>query len=241
MYSVKENWEFWQRLMDMLQHQFGENSEIILHDLTGDYNHSIVDIRNGYITGRKIGDCGTNLGLEVLRGTIKDGDRYNYIINAKDGKLLRSSTMYLKDENGQVIGSLCINTDITETVRFEDFLRRYNNYSTFQSGLDAGGVPGSSAEPSKAEPVEEIFAKDVGQVLDFLIESAEKQVGIPPSEMKRADKIAFIRYLDDRGAFLITKSAERVYSYLGISKFTFYNYLDIVHKEAPSGVAVAEE
>ena len=116
MKSVRDNWDFWQRLLDMLQQQFGEKSEIILHDLTGDYNHSIVSIRNGYITDRKVGDCGSNLGLEVLRGTVKDGDRYNYVINAQDGKLLRSSTMFLKDDDGKIIGSLCINTDITETV-----------------------------------------------------------------------------------------------------------------------------
>ena len=51
------------------------------------------------------------------------------------------------------------------------------------------------------------------------------------SQMKRDDKIEFVRYLDKKGAFLITHSAERVYEYLNISRFTLYNYLDIVHKE----------
>lgn len=235
MKSVRDNWDFWQRLLDMLQNQFGEKSEIVLHDLTGDYNHSIVSIRNGYITDRKVGDCGSNLGLEVLRGTVKDGDRYNYVINAQDGKLLRSSTMFLKDDDGKIIGSLCINTDITETVKFENYLRKYNRFQIPSPGTD---VPPSetlassqtrSPEHSDEAPFE-IFAKDVTQVLDFLIEGAQKHIGKSVDKMKRADKIEFIRYLDNKGAFLITKSSERVYEYLNISKFTFYNYLDTIHK-----------
>lgn len=234
MKSVRDNWDFWQRLMDMLENQFGEKSEIILHDLTGDYNHSIVSIRNGYITGRKEGDCGSNLGLEVLRGTVKDGDRYNYVINAQDGKLLRSSTMFLKDDAGRIIGSLCINTDITDTVKFEHYLRKYNR---FEIPSQDAVVPAPAGVRTDSDPEErpiEVFAKDVSQVLDYLIEGAQKHVGKDVSEMNRADKIEFIRYLDSKGAFLITKSSERVYEYLSISKFTFYNYLDAIHKGLPA-------
>ena len=35
-----------------------------------------------------------------------------------------------------------------------------------------------------------------------------------------------IRFLNDSGAFLITKSGARVCSYFGISKYTLYSYLD---------------
>ena len=73
MKTLYDDWDTWQRLMSMLEYQFGSNCEIILHDLTKDYNHTIVDIRNGHITDRNIGDCGSNLGLEVLRGTVQEG------------------------------------------------------------------------------------------------------------------------------------------------------------------------
>ena len=43
--------------------------------------------------------------------------------------------------------------------------------------------------------------------------------------MSRDEKKEFVRILDDKGAFLITKSGERVQEYLGISKYTLYNYL----------------
>ena len=108
MKTVYDNWAFWQRLLNMLENEFGNRCELILHDLTKDYAHTVVDIRNGHITGRKIGDCGSNLGLEVLRGEVKDGDRYNYVVHTPDGKILRSSTMFLYDDDGKVIGSLGI-------------------------------------------------------------------------------------------------------------------------------------
>ncbi len=50
--------------------------------------------------------------------------------------------------------------------------------------------------------------------------------------MNREDKIRFVRYLDQKGAFLITKSSEKVYEYLNISRYTLYNYLDFIHKES---------
>ncbi len=247
MNSIYDEWPMWQQLMTMLENQFGNRCEIILHDLTKDYNHTIVDIRNGHLTNRKIGDCGSNLGLEVLRGTVKDGDRYNYIVNTRDGKLLRSSTMFIKNDAGKIIGSLCLNTDITETVRFEEYLKQYNQFNFYPDDAPATVGPGPidenedrqnppdepAAAPSGGKPAEtyEIFANDVSQVLDFLIAEANKLIGKPVSQMKRDDKIEFVRFLDKKGAFLITHSAERVYEYLNISRFTLYNYLDIVHKE----------
>lgn len=35
--------------------QFGPNCEIVIHDLTGDVDHSVVAIENGTVTGRKLG------------------------------------------------------------------------------------------------------------------------------------------------------------------------------------------
>lgn len=204
--------DFLNRLVDMLENQMGPNTEIVLHDHRGDYNKSIVDIRNGHITNRTIGGCGSNLGLEVIRGITANGDKFNYITVRPDGKVLRSSSLYFRDENGQVIGSLCINTDITETLKLQEFLHKYNRYEI----------------QDNAE--QEVFATDVTQLLNHLIESAQKECNKPIDEMKREDKIEFIRYLDSKGAFLIQKAGERVQEYLKISRFTLYKYLDIVRK-----------
>lgn len=237
MNRIYDNWSMWKKLLTMLEHQFGNRTEFILHDLTKDYNHTIVDIRNGHITHRKIGDCGSNLGLEVLRGSVKDGDRYNYIVNTRDGKLLRSSTMYIHNDDGTVIGTLCINTDITETVRFEEYLRQYNQYSTSvptpTEPIEPARTPAPAPPPAQTHQHEpEFFATNVTELLDYLIADATRLIGKPVDQMQREDKIEFVRYLDGKGAFLITHSAEKVYEYLNISRFTLYNYLDLVRKDS---------
>ena len=65
--------------------------EFVLHDLTLDYEHTIVDIRNGEITGRKIGDTGDILGLQVLRGgsNTSNEEYYQNISFTKDGRMIR--------------------------------------------------------------------------------------------------------------------------------------------------------
>ncbi len=215
MKTIYEMWDVWQNVMDMLQNQFGDSCEIVLHDLTRDYNHTIVDIRNGHITGRKIGGCGSNLGLEVLSGTVDNGNRYNYIVHTRDGKILRSSSMYIKDDNNRTIGSICINLDITNTVKFEEFLKSYNQY-----------------EMKEQEHPVEIFADNVGQLLDYLFAEGERLIGKPAAEMNREEKMQFIAFLDQKGAFLITKSGQRVMELLQISKYTLYNYLDTIRAKS---------
>ena len=49
--------------------------------------------------------------------------------------------------------------------------------------------------------------------------------------MTKDDKIDFIRLLNDAGAFLITKSGQRVCQVLCISKFTLYSYLNEIKAE----------
>ena len=44
--------------------------------------------------------------------------------------------------------------------------------------------------------------------------------------MTKEDKIAAIQFLYQTGAFLVTKSGDKVSKYFGISKYTLYSYID---------------
>jgi len=180
-----------------------------LHDWSKGYDKSIVAIENGYITGRKTGDCGSNLGLEVIRGKVEDGDRYNYITHTTDGKILKSSTMYIKDESGQPIGALCINTDISSIV---------NAKSAMEKMLPDEMTDGDS--------LPEYFASNVSDLLGYLIGESLKMVGRPASQMSKEDKLTALKFLDEKGALLISKSGSKICQSLDISKFTLYNYLE---------------
>ena len=199
------------KVLDLLEAHLGATSEIVYHDLTRPYEHTIVDIRNGYITGRSVGGCGSNLGLEIIRGTKHNGDEFNYITHARTGRILRSSSFYLS-ENGRVVKSICVNTDISDTLRFENALRNYNRYAT-------------------QEHQEEHFALNVEELLELFFKEGQEVAGMPAPLMGREEKMKFLKYLDSKGAFLISKSSEKVCEFLGISKYTLYNYLETVRSE----------
>jgi len=44
--------------------------------------------------------------------------------------------------------------------------------------------------------------------------------------MTKEDKIRAIQFLSKNGAFLITKSGDKISKYYGISKYTLYSYID---------------
>ena len=55
---------------------------------------------------------------------------------------------------------------------------------------------------------------------------SEKLIGKPPALMTKDEKVRAIKYLNDNGAFLVTKSGPKVCEFYGISTYTLYSYLD---------------
>lgn len=216
MESISENQELIQKFMDLLEHHLGESCEVILHDYSKGPMHSIVDIRNGHVTGRSVGGCTTNIGFEILKGTVEAKDEFNYLTYASNGKILRSSSIYFKNSEGKPIGSVCVNLDITQSIQFEKFLNQYNH-----------------SEPSENEAGDpkEFFTENVNDLLDTLIERTARKFGQAPQTLGKEEKIQFIAELEAKDVFIITNSSKRICSLLGISKYTFYNYLDIVRKQ----------
>ncbi len=206
MKTLKEEMSTLTRIAKGIAAQFGKDCEVVLHDYTQSYESTIVLIENGHVTGRKVGDCGTNLGLEVLRGTVSDGDQYRYITQTKDGKILRSTSIYLRDEEGKAIGALCMNWDLTEF---------YACNSALKDILE-----------TETGAVEEVITNDVSELLDALIQDSVRYVGKPVISMTKEDKIKGLKYLDDKGAFLIKKAGDKISKFYDISKYTLYNYLE---------------
>lgn len=212
--------EMMQRLMKMLSVQFGIHSEFILHDLTNGLESTVVAIENNTLTGRKVGDCSSSLGLELFRfeGKSETEDSYGYNVFFEDGRVYRSSTMYFKDEKGKINGAFCINTDITPLLSAGQYYKSI--------------LPGKDGDDKQ---VDEFFPHNINELMDTLIENCHKRIGKEAKDMTKEDKIEAVRYLDSKGAFLVSKSGVRVCKYLNISKGTLYSYLDSVREEEPHG------
>ena len=204
-----DSFDFARRLVKALAIQFGSTCEVVLHDLTGkDLNHTIIAIENGYIAGRSVGDGPSKIALEAIHDAEETHtDKLAYLTKTGSGKILKSSTIFLRDDNGKAIGVLAINNDITFTVAGEQALHSYNTSLV------------SSKEP---EPI----STNVSDLLDSLIDQSIRMVGKPVTLMDKSEKVRAIRFLNDAGAFLITRSGPKVCQIFGISKYTLYSYLD---------------
>lgn len=204
---------FWEHLAKGLAGHFGENCEVVIHDLSEDTEHTIVVLENGHVTGRKVGDGPSRVALEALRKKEEDlKDRVSYLTQTEDGRVLKSSTIYIRDETGKAVGVLGINYDITDFKRMDYMLK------DFLSARD---------EEDKPEKIN----NDVKGLLDELIDQSVRMQGKPVSQMNREDKIRAIHFLHDAGAFLITKSGDKISKFFGISKYTLYNYIDLKEDE----------
>ena len=81
----------------------------------------------------------------------------------------------------------------------------------------------STGETAPAEP-EKII--NVNDLLDDLIQQSVALVGKPVALMNKDDKVKAIQFLNQNGAFLVTKSGDKIARYFGISKYTLYSYID---------------
>ena len=79
-------------------------------------------------------------------------------------------------------------------------------------------------EDAKKPP--EQIVHNVNDLLDSLLEQSVALVGKPVALMNKEEKVAAIQFLNDAGAFLITKSGDKVCKFFGISKYTLYSYID---------------
>lgn len=204
-------------VVDALGATFGQNCEIVLHDLSNP-EKSVVKIANGQITGRKLGSPITDLGLRLLekgrRGTKADA-LIGYRTKTAKGVELKSTTVLIRDNVGKVVGCLCINLDVTPYLTARNFLDEM-----------CGTIPITEKGYENGYP--EKFESNVDVLINDLISQALKRVGKPPAYMAKGDKLQVIRDLKEKGIFSIKGSAKKVSKELNVALPTIYKYFEEV-------------
>ncbi len=204
--------EFFERLAKGIAAQFGSNCEVVIHDMAAE--NTILVIENGHVSNRKVGDGPSHVVLDALHTDPKNlNDHVAYLTKTADGRVLKSTTIYIRDNEGAVTGILSINYDITGMLMAQNALSAITSHEEEQN------------EPER-------IPSNVHDLLTELIEQSVKYAGKPVALMTKDDKIKAIQFLNDAGAFLITKSGDKVSNYFGISKFTLYSYIDANRSEA---------
>lgn len=203
-----------------LAEMFGPDCEVVLHDV-GRLPHSIVAIKNGAVTGRAVGDVPTDRMLRNLRNPDETEDVRLYV-SSHDGKTLKSLAVTLRDEDGEPFGLLGLNFDISEIVQAQRAL----------ANVAAVGRLGSGTAPEAGE----IFAADIREVVAGMIAKILAELGKTPAAMSREEKMEVVKRLEERGAFLVKRSAEQVAEALDLSRYTIFSYLkEIRHGEEAGG------
>ncbi len=209
MNSIEEILPVLEVILKGLGKHFGDRYEFVVHDYLRDFSSSIVAIENGELTGRRVGDSGTKLGLRIYQGVESEDGQFHHTIQAGNGRRFNSSTIYLKNDAGEVIGSLCINFDVSELL-------------AAKSTLDS--LIGIEQQNSPRE--EHNVIGNIEDMLNEMIKESLEAVGTPVANMTRAQKMEGIQYLNRRGAFKIKNAANIVAQCYDISRYTVYNYIN---------------
>lgn len=198
-------------IAQMIAKTFGDDCEVVLHDLEIPQK-SVVYTVNNHVTGRNVGQSFDQLVPQVMLSKKLENDIVaNYYFRTKNGKLIKSSTALLKDDSGKIIGAMCINVDtsrLTEQIKwFQDLL------------------PGIE-EPA---PISAPLHDEEFHVSDLVTDLIEKIIGDKDiSRLRRDEKLELIRFMEQRGIFLMKGAVDQVSNHMGISPVTVYSYIDEV-------------
>ena len=204
-------------LTEFLAEVMGEHCEIVLHDVE-DFENSIVAIENNHISGREIGDSLTDLALNVLKDEENLECNYlsNYTGKTYDGKELRSSTYFIRDDDEKVIAMLCINIDLSRYIEARDLL---NTMIGERNDIEENNN-------NNNKNFAENFTSSIEELIDSMIENSIGSKSIPPKRMTAEEKKEITKKLDKRGVFLLKNSVSKVAKKLKTSEATIYRYLN---------------
>ncbi len=196
------------QIADGITNTFGSNCEVAIHDLKN-VTHSLVYI-TGNVTNRQLGSPVTDA---VIKEIVNHGndvkDKYAFKSITDDGREIKSTTIFIRNEQGEVIAAFCINFDVT------DYLNALQALEMF-----AGIKP-----DKESKPISEKLAFSVDNTIETLFEEAVKEVGKRPATMTTDEKINLVRILERKGIFQIKGVINQVALQLGVTNFTVYNYL----------------
>lgn len=193
----------------------GPRCEVALHDLE-DVNHSIIAIENGHVTGRAVGD-----GLmDFAIGPAFEKDDREFIANiygktTADNKRLRLSGYYIRNAEKEIVGLLCVTTDVTDFIWMKKLIEH-------ELLMDLDTTASEAAEGGEGAQ----RALSVSEMLDVTCNQAMKQLGFTdPKSMRKDDKMKVIAMLNEKNLFAMKGIIKLTAAKLGMSEPSVYRYV----------------
>ena len=201
------------QVADGIADQFGSNCEVAVHDPKGNDGYSVLYIVNEHVSGQSVGGYTDRALLKKQNlGELESRGHVSYMVKTPDGKILKNSAICVKNDRGEAEAILTIHYDVSKLMLLENAIHDL-----------------VSTETTRGKEPEKVL--NVNELLEQLIQQSVELVGKPVTMMNKEDKIRAIQFLSKNGAFLVTKSGDKVAKYFGISKYTLYSYIDAKQRE----------
>lgn len=204
--------ESYKSVCEGLSNYLGDSYEIILHSL-GNLDHSAIKVLNGFHTGRSEGAPITNLALDILKEIKENGKNDTnlvYFTKNKKNEPMKSTTIPIKGDKGNIIGLLCINF--------------YLN-TPLADILDSLGYYGSQPPTASGEHRDEIFSNNSSEMLSDTVQKTRMEILADSSISSSNKNKEIIARLYEKGFFNFKDSIINCANVLNISKNTVYLHL----------------
>lgn len=215
-------------LVDFLGHALGSDYEIVLHDLENP-KRSIAAIANSHISGRGIGSPLTDTALSLI--TQKKYTDSDFLVNykgvTKDGNVIRSSTMFIKDGEGIPVGLLCINFDDSRFIDLHDqllsiahplsFLKKYSTHTIRD-------IDSYDLEPTAN--LTENMPTDINSLMRTIYQNTVSELNIPVDRLNQDERLKIIENLHEKGFFKLKGSVQYAARHLQCSTSSIYRYIN---------------
>ena len=182
--------------------------EVLLYDWT--QQPPVIIAKEGGITGRKPGTPATQLMREMVTEMQAAGEnmRINYESATKSGKPLKSSTVLIFNETGDLQGALSINVDMSAINMLQHFVDQF-------SGIE------------RIEDYDEM-PQNTQEFLNVMIRKSIESVGKPVCYFDKKDNLEVVHFLNQNNIFSIKGSTDTLAGELNVSRYTIYNYIEEV-------------
>ncbi|MGE4214208.1 MAG: transcriptional regulator [Anaerotignaceae bacterium] len=217
-------------LVDFLGRTLGPDYEIALHDLGK--KQSIVAIANGHISGRTIGAPLTNVAMQAIAE--RTYETQNYYLSHRglsaDGRLLRSSNFYIKDEHGKLVGLLCINFDDSRYQQLSELVFSLCHPDEYAEQNISIGALQLSAENTE----DETFYSSIASAADAALLSVMNSSSVPTDRLTQDEKMEIVGLLNSKGIFMLKGAVNEVADRLSCSPASIYRYLGKLNRKKNS-------
>ncbi|BDR54330.1 hypothetical protein KIMH_04410 [Bombiscardovia apis] len=198
-------------LADFLSEAFGSMAEIVVHDVQN-LESSVVYIKNGKLSGRKVGDGTTDQALRLIKTGSAISNDYvaNYRGKSLNGHIFRSFTYFIKDDSQSLIGLLCINVNVTGLNDAIEIL-------TSLSGNSNAHLPLTT--------IDENLQGDSSETIKRMVHDSIDRLGLSRGKLSKEERLSVIRDLHEEGVFLMKGAVPLVAPEINVSIPTLYRYL----------------